>query len=84
MNLVDAYNDGYRDGMEAAKAKADAQGVFVPKKAWDWLMGLGENFEPRTDAPKVNGQVGLYWWRWELRRRIDEARVASTSVKEKR
>lgn len=44
--------------------------VLVPKEAWQWLIGLGESFEPPPDALKVGGKVPAYWWRTELRKRI--------------
>lgn len=37
--------------------------VVVPKAAFDWLIGAGEDFE------KPVGAVGNYWWRSEFRRR---------------
>lgn len=49
-------------------------GVYVPRDAWDWLMGCGpDDFEPREEQRRRNGDFPAYWWRSELRRRIDEA-----------
>jgi hypothetical protein len=44
--------------------------VLLPREAWDWLMGLGDAFEPGPDALKIRGKVAAYWWRSELRKRI--------------
>lgn len=40
------------------------EAVQVPRAAFDWLMGLGDDFEPKE------GQRGAFWWRTEFRRRI--------------
>lgn len=60
------------------------QGVYVPRDAWDWLMGCGDSFEvPESMRRRPNGEYPIYWWRSELRRRIDEAkrrRPASTTI----
>lgn len=54
---------------------ASNRGVYVPREAWNWLMGLGGDFEPSTNVMRLsNGNPGRYWWRSELRRRIDRAR----------
>ncbi len=49
------------------------KGVYVPHDVWDWLMGCGDSFEPGPKALRINGEVGRYWWRSELRRKIDQA-----------
>ena len=49
------------------------QGVYVPRDVWDWLMGCGNDFEPPAARRLPNGEYARYWWRAELRRRIDEA-----------
>lgn len=52
----------------------DKHGVFVPQDVWDWLMGEGKDFVP--SAAQLEGSVftpGRYWWRSELRRRIEES-----------
>ena len=53
-----------------------ASGVFVPQEVWDWLMGEGPDFTP--SAEQLAGSVfapGRYWWRSELRRRIDRSKA---------
>ena len=62
-------------------------GVYVPRDVWDWLMGCGDSFEPAERQRRPNGEYPRYWWRSELRRRIDEAlrprklRRSSTTVR---
>lgn len=62
---------------------AVADGVFVPQAAWDWLMGLGESFEPSADSKTLvpGGTIyPKYWWRSELRRRIAAGSALAPTV----
>ncbi len=58
----------------SAHAPEGRVGVFVPQEVWDWLMGEGPDFQP--SAKQLEGSVfapGRYWWRSELRRRIESS-----------
>lgn len=57
--------------------------VQIPRDVWDWLMGEGPDFVPT--AKQLEGSVfspGRYWWRSELRRRIEEHGFATSATKD--
>ena len=62
-----------------AASATQRSGVFVPQDVWDWLMGEGPDFTPSPQ--QLEGSVfapGRYWWRSELRRRIDATADSTT------
>lgn len=59
--------------LSASSASAARKGVFVPQDVWDWLMGEGPDFDPTPEQVKGPFGAGRYWWRSELRRRVDSA-----------
>ena len=57
--------------LRALQSATERSGVLVPQDVWEWLMGEGPDFEP-TEAQKATLMgPGRYWWRSELRRRLD-------------
>lgn len=46
--------------------------VAVPQDVWDWLMGENGDFEPTEEQKTSAFGPGRYWWRSELRKRVDE------------
>lgn len=74
-----------------APVAAEANGVFVPQDVWDWLMGEGPNFEPTAEQREGVFGPGKYWWRSQLRAKIEaaqrganESNVDSHSSKEEK
>lgn len=54
------------------------RGTFIPQEVWDWLMGEGEDFKPSAKQLERSAFApGAYWWRPELRRRVEAITAAS-------
>lgn len=67
----DAYDEGTLRPLYAAPVVPDGY-VMVPQSAFDWLMGLGDDFEP--------DRKGVYWWRSKFREMIDAAEKESPKL----
>lgn len=64
----------------ALRSEKVAPGVFVPQDVWDWLMGEGPEFSPSPEQLKGSAFApGRYWWRSELRKRVEAAAPVATT-----
>ena len=65
---------------QPAPASAPEGVVLVPREAFDWLMGLGDGFEPPKDYKLIAGMLPKYWWRGEFCKRAGLDRSATLAA----
>lgn len=74
LTIDEGLHSRIEDAMEPKTEQpvAAAPCVAVPKDVWDWLMGENGDFEPTEEQKTSAFGPGRYWWRSELRKRVDE------------